>query len=864
MILQESRGTMKLEKKEKIMGRCELAVAVLAAALSLSTVADTLYPVYTVVSESDGVSTNYLEQCSVQVVDSADAAARTVAYADIDKSAGNFSGTFVVEADGYLMGSVTMTNFTGEIRLKSGVLIVDAVGWLGVADSANAPKLYVESGASLMPTCPVRGGGKLYNEMHLAGEGHNGIGALCCNYRNAHIDYGIYGNIYLDADTTIGMKSTYRVDMHSSYSFYLQNHTLTFKDVRPTRTASLPTFCPYASRFIPGTGHVLVDHVNLQVQGKSNQGWAGDKTNTITFRNNAELWFYGTQVAIPWTLIVEDGQAFKISDSSNANETYYRSFPATNSNYYAGPVRLDGSLSITRGTPYTFTRGVSLYGDISGTGTIDSPNGWLQLMGSNTYEGATCVRNDDAAYGGLALWREEAASTHSAGYFLTNAPLRLVADGRLVGGDKTYDLPPVYYHVDSFTNFELGVTLLESNVVDRTVTGGMNARMASLKKTGGGELALLANFAITGRTEIAGGTLRLAPASRYSAVPGLWEGIYETNEAATAELVQKISNKEITQSEISVYQQAWDGTGTPSNRVTSCAYLFARKRSPYWHYLMGPVYSGYIWNRTSEPITVTLAGAIIDAWKIYLRGSRVASLYDSTDMKTVAVTLNPGPNALMLRGWNRNNATAGWFKPSKKPDWNLPYMGFAMAYGDIHENYNASAYFVPTNGLAACAGGDGIMFTRDARAPEDFTAEELSTTRTTITDLAMSGDAVLDLSGSPLFIKTLEGVGTVTNGSLTVKEGWTLGYDDVASGSGLAVDGALAFGDGATVAFDDGGVKPTHGNNPVAVPLATATGGVTGDPAFSCGTRNWKMVHSGDGKSLLAMFYPQGLVILFK
>jgi hypothetical protein len=279
--------------------------------------------------------------------------------------------------------------------------------------------------------------------------------------------------------------------------------------------------------------------------------------------------------------------------------------------------------------------------------------------------------------------------------------------------------------------------------------------------------------------------------------------------------------------------------------------------------MMAPVYHGYIWNRTSEPVKVTLVGSIIDAWYIGVRGSKVASLYDSSQLAKGTATLQPGPNAIMVRGWVRNNDYAGWMVPSKMPNW-APYMGFAMAYGTTDTEYNASDYFVPTNGAAACAGGDGFMFTRDARAPEDFTAEELATTRTTITDLAMSGGATLDLSGSPLFIKTLEGAGTVTNGSLTVKEGWTLGYDDVASAGGLAVDGSLTFGNGATVVFDDGGARPPHGSEPVAVPLATAKDGVTGTPAFSCGAKNWKMGLSGDGKSLLAMFYPKGIAISFK
>ena len=139
-------------------------IAVLASAFAAMVGAETLYPVYTVTSTTGGgVATNYLESSMVQIVDAEDATPRAVAYADIDKSAGNFSGTFVFDADSYLMGSATMINFTGEIYIRRGVLIVDAAGWLGVTNRTDAPKLYVESGATLMPTCHVVRGGKIYN-----------------------------------------------------------------------------------------------------------------------------------------------------------------------------------------------------------------------------------------------------------------------------------------------------------------------------------------------------------------------------------------------------------------------------------------------------------------------------------------------------------------------------------------------------------------------------------------------------------------------------------------------------------------------------------------------------------------------------
>ena len=486
--------------------------------------------------------------------------------------------------------------------------------------------------------------------------------------------------------------------------------------------------------------------------------------------------------------------------------------------------------------------------------------GWLQLGGSNTYAGATTVRNGN--YTGLALWREESASTLSAGYYVTNAPIRLVADGRRTGrADLMYDLPPINYHITAGKSFELGATHSETNVVeDLTVRGGMDARIASLKKTGDGELSLLANFDITGRTEIVAGTVRLAPANTYSAAPGLWEGIFETNETVTAEFLAKFKSGEWKTDDIPIKKQYNDTTLVLSNRIVSSVYLFGRKRSPYWHYMMAPVYHGYIWNRTSEPVKVTLVGSIIDAWSIWARGSKVASLYDSSQLAKGTATLQPGPNAIMVRGWVRNNDYAGWMVPSKMPNW-APYMGFAMAYGTTDTEYNASDYFVPTNGAAACAGGDGFMFTRDARAPEDFTAEELATTRTTITDLAMHPGAYLDLAGSPLFIKTLEGSGSITNGDLTVKERWTLGLSNI-SASPLYLDGALAFGEGAVVEFNGEGARLSH-DQAVEKPIVNALGGISGSPAFAS-QPNWKLKLSGDGKSLIAVYYPVGTKFILR
>ena len=835
-------------------------LAAITAMVSVFAFADTLYPVYTVTTDGDGIATNLLEECIVQIVDSEGATPREVAYANIDKSAGNFHGTFVIEAASYLMGSVTMTNFTGEIGIRSGALIVNAVGWLGVAAKSKAPKLYVEDGASLVPTCPVTRGGKIYNELHLSGNGYNGIGAFCNRYRASHSDYCFYNYIYLDADTKIGMDSYRRIDMHSSDSrLVLQDHTLTIEDGHAVRNDSKPIFCSYGACIDPGSGHIILDHVQLLVQGGPYSGWYGGPTNTITLTNQSYIAYYNTYVPVNWTVVVGENGGYGFSDSGTSDKP--AAFPNHYWNSYAGPIHVDGRLYLPHnGQSYS---GVSLLGNIYGNGRIDSPGGgWLQLGGTNTYLGTTTIRSGN--YTGLALWREEAASTHSAGYFVTNAPIRLVADGRRNGGETIYDLPPINYHITSGKSYELGATHSESNKVyasDLEVRGGMDARIASLKKTGDGELSLLANFDITGRTEIVSGTVRLAPANTYSAMPGLWEGIFETNETETAEFVRKFENKEWSTGDIPIYKQ-YLTTATVTNRVVSSVYLFGQKGLPYWHMMMAPVYCGYIWNRTSEPVTVTMVGAVLDSWQIYVNGVKITSQYDSTQLAKGTATLQPGPNAFMVRGWVRNYTTGGWFKPSKMPNWNKPHMGFAMAYGTTDSNYYPSDYFVPTNGITACAGGDGFMFTRDTRAPEDFTAEELAATRTKIADLAMSGGAVLDLAGSPLFIKSLEGAGSITNGDLTVKERWTVALSDVST-SALYLDGALTFAEGAVVAFDGEGARLSH-DLPVERTIVNAEGGITGSPAFTCAQRNWRLKSSADGKALSAVYYPTGAKIILR
>ena len=190
--------------KSSLLSVCVAALGFVACA------AEDPYPRYVV--KGTGVATNELEALDVEVTASEGAAAETKAFAELDKAAGHFTGTFVFDTTNVVVGTTQMTNFTGVIRIKSGALVVDVVGCLGPASSSTAPALYIENGASLVPTCAVVRGCKIYNELHLAGTGFEGKGAFCSSYRAGHGDYCFYGAIYLDEDAMIGFTT---VQMHT-------------------------------------------------------------------------------------------------------------------------------------------------------------------------------------------------------------------------------------------------------------------------------------------------------------------------------------------------------------------------------------------------------------------------------------------------------------------------------------------------------------------------------------------------------------------------------------------------------------------------------------------------------------------------
>ena len=124
--------------------------------------------------------------------------------------------------------------------------------------------------------------------------------------------------------------------------------------------------------------------------------------------------------------------------------------------------------------------------------------------------------------------------------------------------------------------------------------------------------------------------------------------------------------------------------------------------------------------------------------------------------------------------------------------------------------------------------------------------------------LALAGGAI-DMRGVPLEVGALSGAGLVTNApAFTVSDSWTFPAADIANGARLAVDGGLVFGDGFTFAVT--GLRDLPASGTYTICTADSINGFTSGMTVSDGARVWKLVLSGDGRSITMKIMPQNTV----
>ena len=411
---------------------------------------------------------------------------------------------------------------------------------------------------------------------------------------------------------------------------------------------------------------------------------------------------------------------------------------------------------------------------------------------------------------------------------------------------------------------------------DVKVSGGCpGADVASFRKEGAGRTELDWNAAVTGTLELAEGTLALAPARRvWSLAAGLWKGVelpvYRNAAGEVLDLTTNSTGEVVCADPAGLPDKSpaimnRDNLSTLSNEVVACTDLMREPTYPPWIKWGSAVWSGYVWNRAATNEVWTFAVAVCGYSRLFVDGALIAHTDDNGRLSLFRKTISPGPHAFVFKVNPRNYSPPGSLPgPSLfnvngkdvRPTWG-PKMGLALDRLG-RTSSNVVDYVFLENGTAnGGPGGDGLVFTRDARDVVDFDAAELAALvrpGVAYPHVVARAGTELDLGEGnefPLEVATWEGVTRVRNGGLSVGERLTIRFSDVKDGDGLVVDGALTLGEGTVVEFDDGGFVPDDVKLRLRI-LTAQDGAADFLRRLRCPSGNWRFRLSDDGKSVIA------------
>jgi hypothetical protein len=259
-------------------------------------------------------------------------------------------------------------------------------------------------------------------------------------------------------------------------------------------------------------------------------------------------------------------------------------------------------------------------------------------------------------------------------------------------------------------------------------------------------------------------------------------------------------------------------------------------------------YTGYIWNRSSEDVTWTLASSLKGPVKVLIDGVEVLSAAAS-ELKAANVTLTPGPHAFEYRAYNGVEP----YTPS----------GWCGKFGFVYDAQGRNDTST-TNNFEMCVDtGDGALFTRYADPEGHLPAFDV---------MKFAKGTRLDVNGNAYVAATVTGWPVVTNtaadasaaASFSITNAFVVDGATLAADSTMKVAMPLSFG-------TTGGVSVTNLENAVhgAYTLATAAepiefaGGEPLGTRFSTDTRGWVVHRSPDGKSL-TLDYCANTILVFR
>ena len=673
----------------------------------------------------------------------------------------------VKEGDGTLVMDTAIANFTGPIVINDGVVACMCLNALG-ADVADH-HTYVRDGATLW-FMRISTNLNANRTLHIVGTGHNGQGALGSHfYRPSYSQNNIQGGtIYLDGDTTIANPWW----GHITKSLWLQNHTLTI--FHAGNSGNRGDRCWLLAR-LEDDGKIVMN----------NTFWYNASANLISTTPGNEL------------DIGNDG-GFKLWEtyfSGNGKDTWLINFTGATGviwgdangagvrggnsrNIFWNPVQLnDTTLKvITQGNvPAAW---VKLHGPVSGTGGIDL-----------AYLNQHCpfqfsLANPNNSFTGTVRVDKGRLYVHGPGSLPSTASVVIDRTGPLNHGTTATHKLLGYHGVEFVTPGEhnLGPLTFTSVANKGTnysgrVQGGYGTFSEITKST----TNTMEYYSSIGSPllNVEGGTVKLPR----GAAPGLWEGTNMTEMAGGKSGVNIVF----------------------LSRACATNYVAlgpnAANNTAYDHYMFVPgwsnyvTYNGYIWNRSSEPVTWTFASSVFPYVKIYIDDQPIVSKNSysipATDPEQryaqviTDVTLSSGPHTFEYRGQIPTLVTSN--------NW---ASGFGFVLDKQGRGSSSSSDYE-----IAIDSGDGSLFTRSIdEADLPHFGEMRFATGTT---LDVNGNAYIasTISGFPNVVSTAEDGSAAP--SLTITNRFIVNAADLAANPApkMALAMPLSFGEtgGVTV-----------------------------------------------------------------
>jgi len=745
-------------------------------------------------------------------------------------------GVLAKRGGGCLVGTNAISAFPGEIRIEEGAYWIKYNGELGTKDGATV----VSNGAAMYVNTPL-GENKLkfeYETFYFTGEGVSGEGAFCNRSPRDQYNFFNFANVSLTGDTLFTSK--YRVDIRASNGtasvWNLGGHNFTFRCV----DSGVRTFSPTWG-VITNMAAFTVDHANLYFD---NGRWFPEPGHTVLLTNQAQMCL---SMSFPQSYEGPSGVWRSGLDFSTGSAIYTepssRPFSdcrsGTNIFNFAGPIRLSGTVYVTGGgygTPFTFG------GAVSGAGTLNVTKQRLQFAsGENTYAGKIVVTGDAVSNSGIRLYKG-ANMPPCGGQAIAMSNAQLFLDE-----NSTFNIGEVDFSGDG-------------EIVGGLATGTVRSAMSKLVKTGDGTLVVDASLDVTGDALIEGGTLKLGLPKIGN--PGLGEGSfidYRSGEtSSTYNFYYRQSATSWNTANLD-YCRTWRREGP--------AALFSRAE---WRYYKHVIYHGWVWNRSSDPVKWSIAGSAGEYSHLFIDGTEVVTPYGQ-NINNGCVTLDHGAHEITIiiyAGHMRNDNQDKSFPGPTIGAWTewWPWRNCGLGYDPqgrvtaagstaAEAKQNIRDYFQPFKDP-----GDGSLFTIDNKTPEQI---DQTIYHPVFSNLVMASSATLDLNGNTRFsVPKLTGFPHVTNGTLKVAGRWVLPATELNGGGVMRVDGALDFAEGALVSLDDMSqvVRRNFCNGQA---IASATEGITGNPLFdSALAKNWRVLKSGDGKSLTLQYCGHFQVII--